>query len=78
MITFLKDSMKTVQSKMKFNIENIDTFLENMILHKFENIKIDKIYYRKSGKLTMIKKTVYENDNDENVKTLPNYIRIRF
>ena len=53
MITFLKDSMKTVQSKMKFNIENIDTFLENMILHKFESIKIDKIYYRKSGKLTM-------------------------
>ena len=43
MITFLKDSMKTVQSKMKFNIENIDTFLENMILHKFENIKIDNI-----------------------------------
>lgn len=69
MITFLKDSMKTVQSKMKFNIENIDTFLENMILHKFESIKINKIYYRKSGKLTMIKKTVYENDNDENVKT---------
>ena len=78
MIVFLKDSLKTVQSKMKFEIENIDLFLEDLISYKFdENIEIQKIYYRKNNELTVIKKIKYDNDEDNSkLKTFQSAVTI--
>lgn len=77
MIVFLKDGLKTVQSKMKFEIENIDLFLEDLISYKFdENIEIQKIYYRKNNELTVIKKVKYEDDNNSNLKTFQSAVTI--
>lgn len=78
MIVFLKEALKTVQSKIKFEIENIDLFLEDLISYKFdENIEIEKIYYRKNKELTVIKKVKYDNDDDNSkLKTFQSAVTI--
>lgn len=77
MIVFLKSGLKTVQSKMKIEIENIDLFLENMILYKFdENIEIEKIYYRKNKELTVIQKIKYDDDDNSKLKTFQSAVTI--
>jgi hypothetical protein len=77
MIVFLKEGLKTVQSKMKIEIENIDVFLENMISYKFdENIVIEKIYYRKNNELTVIKKVKYDDEDNSKLKTFQSAVTI--
>jgi hypothetical protein len=77
MIVFLKEALKTVQSKISFEIENIDLFLEDLISYKFdENIEIEKMYYRKNNELTVIQKVKYDGDDNSKLKTFQTAVTI--